>query len=737
VICIALATGAFHHATRVSFMSHKSEERIERLFYPKGIAIVGASERARYAVSLIQNLLRFGFSREKIFPVNPRYEKVFGLPCYPRVSEIPTGVDLVVVAIPRDGIVDVLEESAAKGIAAALILSAGFAEYDEKGQRLQEEIGQLADRYSICVCGPNTLGIFFSHAGLAVWSTPLDERLRSGPVAAISNSSGILYSLLNMAAERCIGIRYGIAPGNEANLDLVDFFDWLLNDDEVRVVLALIESVKRPKEFRDLLDLAREKEKWVVALRLGRSDKGSRAVASHTGNLATSGKAWEALFRQKGVISVDNLEQMVEAAALLVMAPTLPSQASPGGIGFVTNSGGDCSYISDICDRLQLSLPDLSDKTHQAITGFFGEKKRKGNPFDVEDLHAVDEGKFYSCLKRFMAEEAFSLVCCRLNFPRIPDEWIKRVYSQVAAIAKDAGKKIVFLSRASEPLDPEWFEFFSQLKVPLLLEYERGLRAVGGFLRAAYRVRLLSSRSTDQKVFRPHDLQRLRSTIFVKKFDGLSYRDVREILLAYEVPLIDEILVKSASEAVAAARALGFPVALKIVSPNIPHKTELGGVLLDLKEEREVEGGFYQLELRTKENAPDAVIEGILVQKMAPGGIELIVGTSYDSQLGLVAVFGVGGIYAEIIRDVSLRVLPISSSDAWDMIGEIKGRELLHGARGRPKADLHAVVDSLLRVSQLALDFRDELESVELNPLVCFPEGEGVAAVDVLMRPRR
>lgn len=715
-------------------MGRKSRQQIKRFFYPKGIAIVGASERARYAASLIQNLLRFGFAREQIFPVNPRYDTVFGLPCYPTVSEIPTRVDLAVVAIPRDGILRTLEESAVKGTAAALILSAGFAEYDEKGQRLQEEIRQVADRFSMCVYGPNTLGVVFSHAGLALWSTPLNERLRSGPVGAIFNSSGILYSLLNMAAERYIGIRYAIAPGNEADLDLVDFFEWLLNDDEVKVVLLLIESVRRPDEFRDLLDLAREKKKWIVALRLGRSEKARRAIASHTGNLATSGKAWDALFRQKGVISVDNLEQMLEAAALLAVAPGLPPQVDPKGIGFVTNSGGDCSYISDICTRLQLSLPDPSDKTHQAIISFFSDKKRKGNPLDVEDLHAVDEGKFYSCLKIFMADEAFSLVCCRLNFPRIPDEWIKRVYRQVAAIAKDAGKNVIFLSRASEPFDSEWFEFFSQLKVPLLLEYERGLKAVRELLTASSRIRLLSSVAADERVFRARDLPRLKSAISLRK--GLGYQNVREILLAYEIPLVDEVLVNSANEAVAAARTIGFPVALKVISPDIHHKTDIGGVLLDLKEEQQVEEGFRQLELHTRDKVPNALIEGILVQKMVRGIIELIVGTSYDSQLGPAVVFGLGGIYAEIIRDVSLRVLPIRPSDAWDMIGEIRGSELLQGARGRPKADLRAVVESLLKVSQLALDFKDEFESVELNPLVCLPEGEGAVAVDVLMRPR-
>ncbi len=710
--------------------------RLQGLLHPNRIAIVGASERNHYAASLIQNLQRFNFPSENLFLVNPRYETLLGRPCYPRLTEIPSDIDLAVLAIPSRNTLQVLQESVEKKIKAALLVASGFGEFDDKGLKLQEEISEIADRHSISICGPNTLGFLSTQGGVALWSSPLPKQMQAGPIGAVFHSSGLLNLLFNTASDRCVGFRYAIAAGNEADLGLTDYLTWMIEDPEVKIVITLIESIKNPEEMMTLLDLAGEKEKPVVALRVGRSPKGSRAIESHTGNLATSGAAWQALFRQKGVISVDNMDQMLETAVALVENPCQRLDRTPRGIGIVTISGGDCSYLSDICERIDLGLPDPSTKTYQGLAPFFGKVKFNGNPMDIEDLHQADESKFYDCLKVFLGEEAFDLVCCRLNLPKVPNERLKDLYTRCAAVAKENGKGIVFLSRASEHLDRSWFEFFSGLRVPFLLEYEKSLRAVRDLLWWTARQKPSATTPEGQGLTNKSDIAHLRSLVSAAKTEGLNHHESRQVLAAYEIPLAEEALTQSPNEALQAAKTMGFPVVMKVISPDLPHKTEVGALLTHVQNGQEVEAGFHELSQRIKQKVPGAAIEGILVQKMVLGIAEVIVGTTYDRQLGPVVLFGLGGIYAEILRDVSLRLPPLFSHDIWEMMGEVKGSELLRGARGGPKADQQAVGDIILKVSQMASDLRQELETVELNPLIVLPQGQGAVAVDTLLRRR-
>jgi acetyltransferase len=710
--------------------------RLQGLLHPNRIAIVGASERNHYAASLIQNLQRFNFPSENLFLVNPRYETLLGRPCYPRLTEIPSDIDLAVLAIPSRNTLQVLQESVEKKIKAALLVASGFGEFDDKGLKLQEEISEIADRHSISICGPNTLGFLSTQGGVALWSSPLPKQMQAGPIGAVFHSSGLLNLLFNTASDRCVGFRYAIAAGNEADLGLTDYLTWMIEDPEVKIVITLIESIKNPEEMMTLLDLAGEKGKPVVALRVGRSPKGSRAIESHTGNLATSGAAWQALFRQKGVISVDNMDQMLETAVALVENPCQRLDRTPRGIGIVTISGGDCSYLSDICERIDLGLPDPSTKTYQGLAPFFGKVKFNGNPMDIEDLHQADESKFYDCLKVFLGEEAFDLVCCRLNLPKVPNERLKGLYTRCAAVAKENGKGIVFLSRASEHLDRSWFEFFSGLRVPFLLEYEKSLRAVRDLLWWTARQKPSATTPEGQGLTNKSDIAHLRSLVSAAKTEGLNHHESRQVLAAYEIPLAEEALTQSPTEALQAAKTMGFPVVMKVISPDLPHKTEVGALLTHVQNGQEVEAGFHELSQRIKQKVPGAAIEGILVQKMVLGIAEVIVGTTYDRQLGPVVLFGLGGIYAEILRDVSLRLPPLFSHDIWEMMGEVKGSELLRGARGGPKADQQAVGDIILKVSQMASDLRQELETVELNPLIVLPQGQGAVAVDTLLRRR-
>ena len=852
--------------------SAPAPDRLTTLLKPRSIALIGASERAPHAAALMRNLFRFGFPKERIYPVNPRYQQLFDLPCYPSVGEVPEDVDLAVVAIPRHGTIQAMEECAAKGVRAALTVATGFGEFDDTGRGYQAELARIVREHGIALCGPNTLGYLALESGAALWSSPLPERLTMGPLSAVFSSAGLLNLFLNTAADRCLGFRYAIAPGNQVGAGFTDYLRAAVEDAGTRVVIAVIESMSRPQEMAGLLDLAREREKVVVALRLGRSQKGGRAVTSHSGNMATSGAVWDGLFRQKGVIPVDNLDQMLEVAALAVATPEpyrmarqtaspaggrephrapgaaaakratspagdreLHGASGAGGVGIVTISGGDCSFLADICERNRVDLPEPSAATYEALRSYFDKEGFNGNPLDIEELHWADRPRYLECLETFLRDDNFAVVCCRLNLPKSPSDRLTQLYRESAAVARRSGKPFLFLSRASEQLDRSWFEFFTELGVPFLLEYEKSLRAVRDILglsrqshgggagepappaappaesaaaptvvaesaaspAPAADTAASSTGAADTTALRagataptavaagttaspyergsgnisgtppkiipiaagttaspheradlppegtaptagatdptaPAEFAELRRRVAA---GDLSHATVRRLLSAYGIPVAPERLARSRDEAAEAAGNIGFPVALKVESADLPHKTEAGGVRLNLGSAEEAASAYDRLLEDVARAAPDARIDGVLVQKMVEGVAEVVIGTSRTPDLGICLAFGLGGIYTEVLKDVSFRLPPLSLQDAHDMIREIRTYPLLTGVRGRPGADMEALAQTILALSRLALDFRDEVDEIEFNPLMVLPEGQGVLAVDTLIRP--
>lgn len=706
-------------------------DNLTALLKPRNIALIGASERAPHAAALMRNLFRFGFPKENIYPVNPRYERLFDLPCYPSVGAVPGDVDLAVIAIPRDGTVAVLEECGAKGVRAALTVATGFGEFDETGRGYQAELARIVRESGMALAGPNTLGYLALESGAALWSSPLPERLTTGPVSAVFSSAGLLNLFLNTASDRCLGFRYAIAPGNQVGAGFTDYLRAAVDDDGTRVIVAVIESMSRPEEMAELLDLAREREKVVVALRLGRSQKGGRAVTSHSGNMATSGAVWDGLFRQKGVIPVDNLDQMLEVTALAVETPEPYRLPGSGGVGIVTISGGDCSFLADICERNNVDLPEPSGATYEALRSYFDKESFNGNPLDIEELHWANRAGYLECLETFMADDNFAVVCCRLNLPKSPSDRLTQLYRESAAVLRRGGKPFLFLSRASEQLDRSWFEFFNELGVPLLLEYEKSLRAVRDVLALSRRRADGSSGRAVASTRDPAAAEALRGLL---AGGDASHGTVRRLLRAYDIAMAPECLAGSRDEAVEAAGEMGFPVALKVESADLPHKTEAGGVRLDLATGDEVARAYDRLLEEVGKKAPGARIDGVLVQKMVQGVAEVIIGTSRTPDLGICLVFGLGGIYTEVLKDVAFRLPPLGPADAHDMIREIRTYPLLTGARGRPRADVAALAEVIVALSRLALDFRDEVDEIEFNPLMVLPEGQGVLAVDTLVR---
>jgi acetyltransferase len=698
------------------------------LLEPRSLAIIGASERGHYPVSIRNNLLASGFPMDAVYAVNPRQQEVFGMKCYASVKDIPGPVDLGIIVVPHAFVSGVARECAEKGIRALSVISNGFAEIGEEGKNRQAELSAIARSNGMAMLGPNSLGYLCPRSKARLWSSPLPKELRHGNLAAIFHSSGMLNLIVQMATQRGLGFSVGIAPGNEAGLNLSDYLAWAVNDRETKVIATVIESIRNPPAFRALIERANGLRKPVVALRLGKSPRAKRSIASHTGSLASSGETWDAFFEQQGVIGVNNLDELLEAAAFLVSADLARLKSNQAGL--LTISGGDCSLLSDICDRNGIVLPDLDTATRAVITKELGKDSFLGNPLDVEDLLTSKPDGFYRCLEAFAQSPSFSVIGCRLNIPEKLSDRLREGYQAVAATVRKSDKQLVFFSRASEQLSSEWFEFFSSLKVPLLLEYEKGLRSIR---KAVTTTANWGSRERDGG--RAGEKDRARPS--VRRGGSLTTKEIVSLFEHYAIPFVTTRLAQTQSEAVDLAESMGFPVVLKIASVDIAHRSDIGAVKAGLKSKEEVESAFGEIMNRAKAAKPNADIEGIIVQPMIQGVAEMILGVSRDPQLGPVVLLGTGGVFVEILKDAVLRFPPLSLQECRAMIEGLRGKKLLEGARGNPAGDIEALAAAIQSLGRLAADLQDDIEEIDLNPVIVRPKGQGVVAVDGLVVTRK
>lgn len=663
---------------------------------------MGASDRGYYTRSVFENLRALGFPLDRVTLVNPNRPAAFGVPCVPRLDH---AVDVAVVATPRATVPGVVGDLAAAGVRACVVLSDGFAESGPDGARLQRDVAEAAG--SMLLVGPNTMGVVVPGARLGLWGAPLPT-LADGPVATVFQSSGLTNLFLNIAAERRIGLRAAISVGNEAGLRLADHLAALVDDPRVRVIATFIESVTEGRALRDVLERASAARKPIVALRVGRSDRARRNVLAHTGKLATSGAVWDALFRQTGVTSVTNVDDLVETTALYARATDVRLRAD--GVALVTISGGDCTLLADLASAVGVPLVEPRDR--ETLATIVGKPALVGDPLDVEDLLRTDPERFFQAVDVLSRDDQVGILGARLNLPVAPTDDPREGYRRVAEIARSHGVLPVFLSRASESFAPEWYALFEELGVPFVREYERGLRAI----RELVTFRGRSSR-------RDRAAPPAASGYVPPAQEGpLSHRDAAELLRAYGVPFAPTEVVASAEEAVAAAERLGYPAVLKA---DAPHKSDLGAVRVDLRAAPAVRAAYADVSTR----APG---RDVLVQRMERGVAEMLVGLYRDPELGLVIALGSGGVLVEIIEDVALRLPPITEEDAREMLSELRGARLLEGVRGRPGGDVDALIQVIVALASADLH---GVSSIELNPVLVRAKGQGVAVVDALVEP--
>lgn len=702
------------------------QEELSSLLDPKSIAIVGASNNEKSIGGRpIKFLKDYGFKGE-IYPVNPKYDIVQGLACYREIKQLPLAVDLLIVAVRADMVLGALQEAKEKGIRSALVFSSGFGEIGEQGKEMQKQLVQLALENDMPVCGPNCQG-FINHWDniTATFTGALVRgKFKQGPAALIAQSGAIGGMLYAIAQETGIGMSYMIVGGNEAVVSTGDYLHYVLNDPKTRVVATYMEGIKDVPMLKECAELAMAKEKPIIAMKVGRSAAGSKAAASHTGSIAGEDNLADAFFRQTGILRVDNADEMFHCLKIF----SNPKRMKGDRVGILSISGGAGVIMADACERYGLQLAQLQESSEEKLRSLLPPFGSPRNPVDITAQVLTEVDKFYDSAKCVVDDPATDAI---VIFIGLLEHLKDQLIPAIVKIEESTDKPIVVIWMAG---NDEIRKAFQATNIPFFEEPTQGIYAIGQLNKfrkaiSAYEsasLREKSAAQTSANISEMLDEFWAEGTI-------LDEINSKRLLNAYDIPVTEDILVKTPEEAAAAANQIGYPVVMKIVSPDIAHKSDVGGVILNINSKEEVVQSFKQIMTNVNAKKPDAVIEGIMISEMLPAGLEMLVGLKHDNAFGPVIVVGMGGIYVEIFKDASTRILPINRQDAHEMLKELKSYKMLQGTRGQTERDIEALVDVLLNVSDLGMDMQGKIAELDINPLMVYEKGAGVRAADGLV----
>jgi acetate---CoA ligase (ADP-forming) len=674
---------------------------VENLLSAKSVAIVGASPKGRWPMGIYRNLKKA--YKGKVFLINPNYHEIENNPCYPNLAALPEVPEELLILIPTRAVLGTLEEATKLGTKSATIYTAGFGEGDDpKGKERAQAMKDLCERTGLVICGPNCMGSYSLAEGLWTFptSTPL---LKKGAVGLIFQSGGSLGNWIKGATERGIGFTYAVSSGNEISLDLVDYLSFMVDDPGTKVILLMVEGIRRPTEFMTVAREALNKNKPILVVKLGRSAMGKRQAISHTGALAGADEVFDAVCNRLGLIRCPTLEDLTEMT-LAFMAGRYP-RGSRAAI--VVNSGGMKGLICDHAEELNTNLAQLSDKTKDAVRPLIPPELAVENPLECGVAGFGDEQGFINIVKLHAEDDGVDLLAIHGELPRFPEKREATLFKNLAA-ASD--KPILAFARSTYSCTDESRTFQEQAGIPFLQAIKPTLRALAGLGLYGERKRLGVPTLPDAQG-KPEDLEG----------DKLN-----ALLQSRGIGLPKQFLVGTAAEAGLKSKEIGFPVALKLIAAEIVHKTESGAVVLGLKSPEEVVAEGQKLLSKTLGKGH------LLIQEMVQG-TEVLLGARTDPQYGPFLMVGLGGILVEVLKDVAIRLLPVDEAEARRMLQELRGFKVLEGVRGQVPRDIDALVKAMVGLSDIFAAQRNHLTDLEINPLMVRGQGRGVAAVDVRM----
>ena len=700
-------------------MTVDRQKAIEILFNPKSIAVVGASStKGKLGNSVLRNIIDSGYEG-RIFPVNPKAEKILGHKVYRSVSDIAGRVDVAVIVIPARFVLPVVEECGKKGVTALVIITAGFKEIGHEGQEAERKIVEVAEKYGMIVQGPNCLGIINTFAPYnASFSAGTPSK---GSIAFASQSGALMTGILDWSLMEKIGFSKFVSLGNKAHLDEADFVEAFGKDPNSTFILLYIESVVDGRKF---MKACREvvPTKPIFVVKSGVSAAGARAASSHTGSLAGSDTAYDVAFKQSGVNRAENMSQLFDVASVF------DDMHLPAGnrVAIVTNAGGPGIMTTDACEACGLEIAQLSRTTIELLQKELPPAASVYNPIDA--LGTAQPEDYALCIDAALRDENVDAVLVLVT-PQAVTKEAETAKTLVESHKKYPDKPLVAVFMGGNSMVYPRI-IMNDGGIPVFDFPERAVHALAELYK--YTVRRDTLKDDVIPKFKV-DMKRAQKVMDSVRADGRSIMmgyESHEVAEAYGIPVARIRLATSSEEAKQIAKDLGVPIVLKIASPDIVHKSDIGGIMLGLKTQQEVEDGFMQILANTKKHVPNAIVYGVDVQEMAPKGKELIIGCSRDIQFGPLIMFGAGGIFVNYLKDIAFRLAPMSRADAGSLIGDTKMGALLTGVRGELPSDIPALEDTILKISQLVTDF-EEIVELDINPVFAYEKGKGICAVDV------
>ena len=686
---------------------------------PKSIAIIGASDKEGSVGRAITNNIMKGY-KGTIYPISPTRETVFGKKAYKSVLDVPGKVDLAVVVTKNTIVPSVLEECGKKKLRGAIVITAGFKEVDEEGAKLEQKLKDIAKKYKLQIIGPNCLGVMNLEPQTMMNSTFLKITPKSGEIALVSQSGAICAALVEDASAQGIGFSAVISMGNKADMSEIDILKMLAEHKQTKVIVIYLEDMGNGQEFlRVCKDITRKKKKPVLVLKSGRSPEGAKAAMSHTGALMGSDEIYDALLKQSGAIRVDTMEELFDYATAFSKQP-LPMN---GDLVIVSNAGGPAIISTDACSKLGIKMAKIEEirKKIDAVIPPWGSSR---NPVDI--VGDADFKRFENVLNEVLKHKNVGSVISMCT----PSATLN--YDKLAEVIVSMSKKykktmLASLMGLDEGITNR--EILAKGDVPYYTYAEGSIRALKAMLTFTHWVKNSPGKITKFNV-KKNTVKKILDNAKKEKRSALLEEEGQEILRAYGFPLPASKLAKSKKEAVAASKKIGYPVVLKIASPQIIHKSDAGGVKVNLQNAKDVENAFDTIIKNAKKYNKKADIKGVLVVEMVKGGKEMIIGSKLEPGFGPVVMLGMGGIYVEVLKDVTFKLAPMTNIEADDMISSIKTKKILEGVRGEKPSDIKKLSECIQRLSQLVSDF-NEIKELDMNPVLVMEKNKGCRVLDV------
>ena len=689
---------------------------ISKLLRPRAVAVVGASEKSGFGGDTCRNILENQADTSHVYPVNPKKETVFGKKCYPTLADLPEEIDLVILCTSQKTIVHFLPHAQAKGAGAAVVYASGYSEVGTaEGKAFEKELVDAAKALDMVVMGPNCAGYINFGDDIFSFAFIGDYKGKKGNIGFVSQSGQFCIDMMKSAEMK---YSFAISAGNSAMVQMEDYLNFLIDDSNTKVIALYLEGVKNPHKFEACLQKAMEKKKPVVILKAGRSPKGQATAASHTGSMAGSDKTYDAVFEKFGVIRADDMQDLRSTASLLATLRVLPRKPA---FSAMCLSGGETAVSADTGFLHGIEYPDFSEATLKKLNDMLPDFATPRNPLDMTAALCYDADAFASGITTVMSDPSIEMGLVGLTISDkvtvsndIMFEGIRRAFEQIP------DKPLAVMSFMEAARNKELVERFQNAGIPVLPTTKYGFRALQHL-----------------QDFILHDTIKREARLAIPEAHSantraLSEYESKKLLADNGVPVDLGYIAKTKAEVKEYAEKIGYPLVMKVESNDILHKSDVGGVMLNIKSLEQAEEAYDKILANAAQHAPNAKINGILMQKMLKAGTEMIIGLNSDPQFGPMLLVGMGGVFVEVFKDAALYPVPLNHDEALHMLQSLKSFKLLNGYRGNPPADIEALTDMMVKISDFAYRKKDTLKELDMNPLFVYPKGEGVAIADAL-----